>query len=73
MLVLEAINWFGNCSHDLTILSEVQAVQDEIHPLTNHALISDHSPGSIRVQPVESSRVRSRPSTLALLPQDIAM
>ena len=31
----------------LTIPSEVQAVQDGIHPLMNHVPISDHSSGSI--------------------------
>ena len=73
MLVLGAINWFGNRSHDLTIPSKIRAVQDRIHSLMNHALKSDHSTGSVRVQPAESSRVRSRPSTITLLPQGIAM
>ena len=42
MLVLGAINWFGNYSHDLAIPSEVRAVQDVIHLLMNHTLISDY-------------------------------
>ena len=41
--------------------------------LINHALLSDHLPGSVRIQLVGSFKVMSRPSTLALLPQDIAM
>ena len=45
-LVLGAINWFGNCSHNLTIFSEVRAVQDIIHPLMNYAFTSDYSPRS---------------------------
>ena len=37
----------------LTIPSEVRVVQDEIHPLMNHALISDH-PSRACVYPAES-------------------
>ena len=73
MLVLGAINWFGNHSHDLTIPSEVRAVQNVIHSMMNCALSSNHSPGSVRVQLAGSFRVTSRPSTLALLLQDITM
>ena len=73
MLVLGAINWFGNRSYNLTILFEVQVVQDGIHSLMNHALTSDHSPGSIRIQLAGSFKVTSSLSTLALLLQDIVM
>ena len=42
-------------------------------PLINHALLSDHSLASVRIQLAGSSRVTSRSSILTLLPQDIAM
>ena len=37
----------------LTIPSEVQAVQDGIHPLMNYALTSDHSSGPILLDHLE--------------------
>ena len=39
----------------------------------NYVLTSDHLPRSVRVQPTGSFRVTSRPSTLTVLPPDIAM
>ena len=49
----------------LTIPSEVQAVQDVINPLINHALTSDHSSRSC-IYPTRLSRVTSRPSSTRL-------
>ena len=46
VIVIAIIICFRHClnvySRALTIPSEVQAVQDVIHPLMNHTLTSDH-------------------------------
>ena len=53
------------CACALIILSEVWEAQDVIHPLMNHALISDHSSRPF-VYPAGLSRVMPRPSSTRL-------
>ena len=42
-----------DCFRALTIPFEVQAIQDIIHSLMNHALTFDHSSGPVCVNPLD--------------------